>query len=200
MFKNLNIGLKEYQFLEVSHDKEPIIDVELKKEYEPKNCVKCSHHRLHSKGKYFRIVRHLAQFEQATFLRIHTRRFRCLACNCSFIVPLQGITKGRHSSEPFRDTIYKDHHHGICARTLAQTQSIGEATVGRIYKEFTQRKASERLSLNCPAFLGIDEHTLHKGQRFCTTFCDIKNHRIFDIQSGRSDKDLTAFLSKLKGR
>ena len=51
MFKNLNIGLKEYQLLEVSHDKEPIIDVELKKEYEPKNCVKCSYHRLQGTSK-----------------------------------------------------------------------------------------------------------------------------------------------------
>ena len=51
-----------------------------------------------------------------------------------------------------------------------------------------------------PIYLGIDEHTLHKGQRFCTTFCDLKNRRVFDIQPGRSEADLACFLAKLKGR
>ena len=200
MFNHLNIGLKEYDLLHVSQDKEPIIDVELNQEYEPRCCLRCFHSRILSKGKYVRKVRHLSSFGRFTQLRVHTRRFQCLGCNASFVAPLPGITKGKHSSEPFRNTIYQDHHHGICARTLAKTKALGEATIGRIYKEFTQRKANERISLNCPAYLGIDEHTLHKGQRFCTTFCDIKNHRIFEIQPGRSNSDLASFLSKLKGR
>ncbi len=62
---------------------------------------------------------------------------------------------------------------------------LASATVERIYGEFTSRKAIERLSLQCPQLLGIDEHTLHKGQRFATTFCDLKNHRVFDIVAGR---------------
>jgi hypothetical protein len=51
---------------------------------------------------------------------------------------------------------------------------LGSATVERIYAEFTSRKHRERLSLQCPQVLGIDEHTLHKGQRVATTFCDLK--------------------------
>jgi len=41
---------------------------------------------------------------------------------------------------------------------------------------------------------------LHKRQRFCTTFCDLKNQQFFDIQPGKSEADLATFLSKLKGR
>ncbi len=52
----------------------------------------------------------------------------------------------------------------------------------------------------CPRYLGIEEHTLHKSRRFCTTFCDLKNRRIFDVRPGRSEADLAAFLGKLKGR
>jgi transposase len=77
---------------------------------------------------------------------------------------------------------------------------IGQASVGRIYEQFTRRKANERLSLQCPRVLGIDEHTLHKGQRFATTFCDLKNHRVFDIVAGRSEADLRCFVSRLEGR
>jgi transposase len=85
-------------------------------------------------------------------------------------------------------------------RTLHQRLELGLATVARIYHQFTRRKPAERLSLDCPRYLGIDEHTLHKSQRFCTTFCDLKNRRVFDVQRGRSEADIAAFLRKLKGR
>jgi transposase len=147
-----------------------------------------------------RKVRHLDSFQKPTQLIIHTHRFLCRECRRSFVPRLPGIRPGRHSSEPFRKSIHQLHHDGICTRTLAQRHKIGEATVARIYQQFTRRKAAERLSLECPRYLGIDEHTLHKRQRFATTFCDLKNHRIFDIQPGRSKEDLARFLCKLKGR
>ncbi len=72
---------------------------------------------------------------------------------------LPGIRPGRHSTEPWRRGVYQDHHHGICASLLARERRLGPATVGRIYAEFTRRKAKERLSLDCPRVLGIDEHS-----------------------------------------
>ena len=48
--------------------------------------------------------------------------------------------------------------------------------------------------------LGIDEHTLHKGCRFATTFCDLKGHRVFDVVEGKSSKALEAYLLSLRGR
>jgi len=77
---------------------------------------------------------------------------------------------------------------------------LGEATVGRIYAQFTELKARMRQSLDCPQVLGIDEHTLHRGMRFATTFCDLKNRRIFDISPGRSEAELAGYLQSLRGR
>ena len=79
-------------------------------------------------------------------------------------------------------------------------RGVEPSTVSRIYAQFTERKAKERLSLDCPRVLGIDEHTLHKGQRFATTFCDLKRHRVFDISPGRSEAELASYLAKLRGR
>ena len=70
----------------------------------------------------------------------------------------------------------------------------------RIYAEFTYLKAQERKNQTCPRVLGIDEHTLHRGQRFVTTFCNLKNRRVFDVVEGKSQVDLLAFLRTLKGR
>ena len=201
MLVNLNIGLKGYDPLQGHQSTPAAIHVQLETaSRRPKCCPHCQGTALVGKGRYQRKVRPLDCFKQTTRLIIHTHRFLCTSCGRSFLPPLPGILPGRHSSEPFREGIYERHHQGICARTLARSQELGQATVARIYHQFTVRKAAERLSLDCPRYLGIDEHTLHKGQRFCTTFCDLKKRRIFDVQPGKSEADLAGFLGKLKGR
>jgi len=145
-------------------------------------------------------VRHLACFGHASELVISCRRYKCLGCNRSFVQPLPGILPGRHSTEPWREQVYERHGDGVCASVLADREDVAPATVGRIYAQFTERKAKERLSLDCPRVLGIDEHTLHRGQRFATTFCDLKRHRVFDISAGRSEAELASYLRRLRGR
>jgi hypothetical protein len=67
---------------------------------------------------------------------------------------------------------------------------VAPSTVSRIYSQFTERKARERLSLDYPLILGIDEHTLRKKKQFATTFCDLGNPRVSDIVEGKSASDL----------
>jgi len=164
------------------------------------HCPCCGGGRLRSKGSYRRAARHLDSFGQPTKLVIHTRRFHCRDCGRTFVPPLPGLLPGRRSTEPFREKVYLHHHEGIPASSMARISRLGAATVSRIYAQFTQRKAAERLSLHSPMVLGIDEHTLHKGLRFATTFTDLKNHRIFDIVPGRSEADLRPYLERLQGR
>jgi transposase len=166
----------------------------------PRQCPCCGGGSLRSKGRYERRVRHLACFGLASELVIACRRYRCADCARSFVQPLPGIRPGRHSTEPWREAIFERHDDGICASTLARREDLGPATVARIYAQFTERKARERLSVDCPRVLGIDEHTLHRGQRFATTFCDLKNRRIFDLSPGRSEAELATYLRSLRGR
>lgn len=200
MFNNLDIGLKGYDTLQVKQHKELIIHVELKTAFEPKCCPHCFCSRIRSKGRYLRKARHLESFRKPSVLHVHTRRFQCCRCLRSFLPEFPGIIKGRHSSEPFRQEVFENHHHGICSSTIARNKGLGAATVSRIYSQFTRRKANERLSRDCPQYLGIDEHTLHKRQRFSTTLCDLKNHRVFDIRPGRSISELSSYLLTLRGR
>ncbi|MGJ3242599.1 MAG: transposase family protein [Opitutales bacterium] len=137
-----------------------------------------------SKGWYGRKVRHLSVFGRLTRLLVRMRRFRCASCQKSFLPDLPGIRPYRHSTEPFRREVAEEHHRGICARQLAKLKRLGDATVGRIYQEHTCRQTSERESRTCPRVLGIDAHTLHGGQRWVTTFCDLKNRRLFDLAEG----------------
>ena len=190
--------MKGYRTLGVVLKPEVVIEVE--PEQQPDSCLCCGASRLHSKGRYERQVRHLDLCGRPTRLRVRCRRYECRSCSRSFVQPLPGIRRGRHSSEPLRQYVYQQHHDGICAATLANRREMGQATVGRIYAEFTERQAKERISLDCPTILGIDEHSLHRHQRFATTFCDLKNRRVFDITPGKSDADLQSFLRGLRGR
>jgi len=194
----INLALPGYRILR--YESNTVMRVYLEAQERPGACPCCGGGRLHSKGRYQRRVRHLDCFGRPSQLFIDCRRYRCVSCTKSFVQPLPGIRPGRRSSEPWRETIYENHHDGICASTLAQREQLGQATVGRIYAQFTVRKAKERLSLDCPQVLGIDEHTLHRRQRFATTFCDLKNHRVFDLGTGRSEAELRPFLSELRGR
>jgi transposase len=166
----------------------------------PRQCPCCGGGRLHSKGRYERRARHQACFGHPSELVVNCRRYVCLECRRSFVQDLPGIRPGRRSTEPWRQEIFERHHLGICASALAAREGLGEATVGRIYAEFTERKARERQSLDCPHVLGIDEHTLHRGMRFATTFCDLKNRRVFDVSPGRSEAELQGYLRSLRGR
>jgi transposase len=194
----IDLTLPGYRMVRV--ERNPYLRIYLEVLKAPAICPCCGASRLRSKGRYERRVRHLDCFGRPSLLSIGCRRYRCVDCGRSFVQPLPGIVPGRHSTEPLRETIYQRHDDGICASTLARRADIGQATVGRIYTQFTERKAKERLSLDCPHVLGIDEHTLHRHQRFATTFCDLKNHRVFDLSPGRSEAELRPFLRTLHGR
>jgi len=194
----LELAMKGYRLLRV--ESKPEVLIEVKPEQQPDTCLCGGASRLHRKGRYERRVRHLDLCGRPTRLLVQCRRYQCCQCRRSFVQPLPGIRPGRHSAEPLRQHVYQLHHDGICTATLALRRDMGAATVGRIYAQFTERKAKERLSLECPSILGIDEHSLHRRQRFATTFCDLKNHRVFDITPGKSDADLQGFLGGLRGR
>lgn len=194
----INLALPGYRIIREESNPEVRIYAEVRES--PRTCPCCGWLGIHSKGRYQRRVRHLPREGKPTTLLVACRRYECTSCKRSFVQPLPGIRPGRHSTEPLRESIFERHDDGICASTLARREQIGQATVGRIYAEFTERKAKERLSLQCPLVLGIDEHTLHRGQRFATTFCDLRNRRVFDISPGRSEAELAHYLSRLQGR
>lgn len=196
--KSGDIGIAGYEAVEVNRRRD--YEIEAKFERKPSSCPRCGSRRLVSKGPYLRQARHLDAFGYRSRLRIALRRWQCLECRRTFVPELPGLRRWHRSTEPFRKKIYQAHHDGVCASRLARREGLGAASIGRIYAEFTYRKAQERKNQSCPRVLGIDEHTLHRGQRFVTTFCNLKSRRVFDVVEGKSQADLIAFLRALKGR
>ena len=130
----------------------------------PRLCPCCGGDRLRSKGKYERRVQDLACFVNPSELVIACRRYRCIDCGRSSVQRLPGVMPGRRSTERWRERIYELHGDGICASVLAKRVSAAPATVGRIYAQFTERKAKERLSLDCPQAVSYTHLDVYKRQ------------------------------------
>ena len=192
------LGLPHYQIIEIQRIGG---EVRISARYTgPKSCPHCQSERQRSKGWYQRAVRHESFGLRHSRLEVSARKWLCLDCGRQFRQRLPGILPGQHATEPFREAIYRQHLDGINRSRLGRRENIGAATVERYFRHGLNRQFSQRHSLRCPAVLGIDEHFFTRRKGFATTFCDLKNHSIYDVVLGRSELALEPYLQRLEGK
>ena len=96
--------------------------------------------------------------------------------------------------------VYQQHLDGINRSCLGRRKGIGAATVQRYFLRHLQRQARQDHPPVCPRILGIDEHFFTRKKGYATTFCDLKNHRIYDVALGRSEAALESYFLSLEGK
>ena len=123
-------------------------------------------------------------------------------CNCGryFNQRFPGILPWKRSTEVFRRQVFWSHFDGICRKKLSERQRIGTATIERWFHDFLKLQASKMSSEPCPQELGIDEHFFTRREGYATTFCDLKNHKVYDVVLGRSEASLDGYFRRLKGK
>ena len=166
----------------------------------PPRCPFCQGKQLRTKGRFTRRVRHTNYGLQQCWLALEARKYRCRTCGRYFNQRFPGIGRWRRSTEPFRYQVFRDHHQGICSKTLAEREGLGSATVERWTHDFLKRKVSERSSERCPRMLGIDEQFFTRRQGFATTLCDLEHHKVYDVVLGRSEASLEGYFQRLRGK
>jgi transposase len=72
--------------------------------------------------------------------------------------------------------------------------------VERWFHDFLERKVAETKNTPCPQVMGIDEHFFTKKAGYATTICNLRNHKVYDITLGRSEKALDGYFARLKGK
>jgi transposase len=166
----------------------------------PISCPQCGGARLRNKGWCRRLVRHDDWGFRRGMLDLEVRKSRCLDCGRSFRQSLPGIQPWQRASESFQEMVYQQHLDGINRSCLGRRKIIGAATVQRYFLRHLQRRARQDHAPLCPKILGIDEHFFTRRKGYATTFCDLKNHRIYDITLGRSEAALAAYFVRLEGK
>jgi len=133
-------------------------------------------------------------------LKLEVRKSRCLGCGRSFRQRLPGVQPCQRASESFQEMVYQQHLDGINRSCLGRRKGIGAATVQRYFLRHLQRRARQDHAPVCPKILGIDEHFFTRKKGYATTFCDLKNHRIYDVTLGRSEAALESYFLSLEGK
>jgi transposase len=163
-------------------------------------CPHCGAAERRSKGWCRRSVRHEDWGTRAVFLDIAVRKWLCQECGRQYRDRLPGILPCQRASQAFQQAIYELHLDGINRSRLGRRKGIGAATVERYFQHGLGRQFAEWHPPRCPLVLGIDEHFFTRRKGYATTFCDLKNHKIYDVVLGRSELALNTYLQQLEGK
>ncbi len=166
----------------------------------PRSCAHFGSTYLRNKGWIQRTVRHENWGLRHCLLHIQVPKSKCLDCGRQSRQRLPGILPCQRASEAFQQAIFQEHLDGINRSRLGRRENIGAATVERYFQRGLQRQFREWHPPRCPVLLGIDEHFFTKRRGYATTFCDLRNHKIYDVVLGRSEAALEAYLSRLEGK
>lgn len=191
------IGLPDFKIVSVQGDGY----LKIKAEYTGRpRCHHCDSRDLRKKDCFERRVRHICFGDRLSELVVKGFKFLCRGCGRYFRQRFPGILPRRRATEPFRKQVSRQHHHGITQKTLAATMQLGSATIERWYQDFVELECNKSIDASCPRILGIDEHFFTRKKGYATTFVDLRKHRVFDVQLGRSKTALSRYLSRLQGR
>lgn len=192
------LGLKEYEIKDIEWSGGSVLI--RARHAGPVCCPHCQGARLRKKDRLVRRPRHESWGLRTCRLYLEVIKYRCLGCGRYFNERLPGLLPRRRSTEAFRRQIVRDHHQGVCRKTLAEREKIGTATVERCYQDALRRKLSERSAEPCPTVLGIDEHFFTRRHGYATTLCDLKHNKVYDVVLGRSEAALEGYFRGLSGK
>jgi transposase len=164
------------------------------------SCPHCSGQDLRLKDRRTRQLRHENWGLRRCELRLETFKWLCRSCGRRFWQRFPGIQPRMRATEPFRRSVCQKHYDGISRSRLGQREGVASATVERWFLWYLKLLARERISRSCPEILGIDEHFFTRRHGFATTFCDLQNHKIYDVALGRSEASLEGYLTRLEGK
>lgn len=177
----------------------------MKKESDFEVCPHCATKSRNVHDRRWVTIKDVPFRQQALYLKILKRRFRCPSCKKVFTEPIQGIQKhGRINQRLERELCWS------CKTFTDLTKVQKNYKVGRklIYKSFyRQLELKEREFRNTPwpSMLGIDEHGFSKDKKrgarnFATLIVDHKAKKVREVVEGKSHKSLYASLDHILGR
>ena len=164
------------------------------------NCPHCGSSTLRIKDRRIRRLRHESWGTRHSVMELETRKWRCRECGRSFWQRFPGIQPRMRATEPFRRAVCQKHFDGISRSRLGEREHLSSATIERWFLWYLELLAGERIARQCPQILGIDEHFFTRRRGYATTFCDLKNHKVYDVVAGRSEAALESYLERLEGK
>lgn len=155
-------------------------------------CPRCQtkSHRVHQNHRY--IVKDLAWGEQAVFLEINRRQFKCEKCRKPFSEDLEFIKKRRTYTKRLAARILQE----VLENDIHSVAKKGVVTTEEI--ERMLKDAAEELGPSKPnelKRLGIDEIALIKGKgNYCAVLIDLSKSKLIGILAGRTQAEISQVI------
>jgi transposase len=141
---------------------------------------------------------------RAITLILRKRRFYCKTCKKPFTEPINGIRKGKRTTERYRRQLLWACEHFT---DLKSVRNNHRCSAGFLYKALYEQLELERRKrlYPWPKVIGIDEHSFKRNRRyrrmeFAALITDCKNKRVFEVVHGKTTAELSASLGHIKER
>ena len=176
------------------------------KEIKKATCPHCGGEESYAHGYYQRKISAKGKDGARKRLKIKVKRYKCRSCGKTYTQSSEhiGLRKNQRRNERLNDSIARECANGVSNKKIAEKYNISTSTVERQLHRSHERLLNEQLNYACPIVLGIDEHSIHrgntKGHKFAVTLTDLRNHRVYEIFEGKDSKTLDANLRRLRGR
>jgi transposase len=121
------------------------------------------------------------------------RRLRCPFCKEVFTEPNEVCGWRRRLTKRLREELYQEAIHSTVKR-VAEARGVSEETVRRALVE-RERESESREPVR---YLGMDEFSVRKGQRYQTGFYDLTGRRVLGVVEGRTREGVVRFLADLE--
>lgn len=161
------------------------------------HCAHCKSFRVIKKGFKVRQLRTLPIGRKRVFLIVKMRRFYCRDCSRTLFEEL-GIAERRKHYTRALERYVMDLCMRMTIRDVSEHTGLHWATVKAIDRRRLSRNLPTASDLRKLRFLGIDEVSLRKRQRYLTTVVDLDSGQVVYVGEGRREQSIAPFLKRLR--
>jgi transposase len=197
------IELPELKILKETRDRFGGFHIQVEKRCDFEVCPKCA---TSSKTIYDRRItkaRDEPIRNRSVILYIIKRRFFCKKCKRPFTEPVQGIRKGKRTTERFRRSLLWACENFTDLKRVRKAYRCSSWFIHQTLHEHLDLNLRRHINYPWPKTIGIDEHFVSrsKGYReFATIIVDYNNKRVREMVLGKTKAELTAALKYIPGR
>tara|TARA_B100001971_G_scaffold111191_1_gene102188 strand:- start:135125 stop:136336 length:1212 start_codon:yes stop_codon:yes gene_type:complete len=200
------LTLPELVFTKESSQFKNTLRLHCKKTTKEEYCPKCATKSTTCYDKRNVSIKDTPIRDKTVYLKIQKRRFFCKSYKKPFTEPIQGIIKGRRTTNRFRKHLF------WCAThfdNLKNVQAKNSCSSWMVYKSFYEHADLEVRKLQNPwgKTIGIDEHSFIRNKKFghkefASVFVDYNKSRVREVVYGRYGSDYWADdnLTSIPGR
>lgn len=137
-------------------------------------------------------------------LRIHKRRFMCRPCKRPFTEPVQGVTKGKRTTERYARAVQQACEDFVDLKTVRKRFRCSAGYLYKAYYRYLDLRSRMR-HVDWGERVAIDEHSFRRGnvrgkRRFVTMVVDESRKRLLEVAEGRTAAEVEATVAYIPGR